>query len=142
LRDNTSGWPVVPGMMPAYLLVAGAAVDLLLLAARRWRWQPRLIIPLAGAVVAFLLRLLEPTLPAIMPDPTWWSAEGVVEVMASIAVMKYPTLLVMPFIGAVAGWLGWLLGIVVRGQATSAVAAMVGGGRPGRAAKEEQTWVA
>ena len=98
--------------------------------------------PLAGAVAAFLLRLLEPTLPALMPDPTWWSAEGVAAVMATIAAMKYPTLLVMPFIGAAAGWLGWLLGIVVRGQASSAVTATVGTGGPSYPGMEERTWVA
>ena len=142
LRDNTSGRPVVPGMMPAYLLVAGVAVDLLLLAARRRHWDLRLVVPVAGAVAAFLLRLLEPTLPALMPDPSWWSAEGVNEVMATIAAMKYPTLLVTPFIGAVAGRLGWLLGIVVRGQVASAVTASVGAERAGDAGMEERQWVA
>ena len=142
LRDNTSGRPVVPGMMPAYLLVAGVAVDLLLLAARRRHWDLRLVVPVAGAVAAFLLRLLEPTLPALMPDPSWWSADGVNEVMATIAAMKYPTLLVTPFIGAVAGRLGWLLGIVVRGQVASAVTASVGAERAGDAGMEERQWVA
>ena len=45
LRDDTSGLPIVPGMMPANLIAAGLAVDFLLYAARRGNWDLRLVAP-------------------------------------------------------------------------------------------------
>jgi hypothetical protein len=120
LRDFASALAIVPGLMPTYLLVAGVAVDALLAAGRRLNWDLRLVAPLAGAVVALLLRLLEPTLPAFMPEPTW-PPEVIANELATIAWTKLPTLAVMPFVGALAGWLGWLIGIVLHDQGEPSV---------------------
>lgn len=113
LRDNTSGVAVLPGLMPAYLLAAGLAVDGLLLAGRRWGWDPRLIVPLAGAAAALLLRLLEPTLAAAVlgPEVTPSIRDEIVRLRAAEAG---PTLVVVPIVGAAFGWIGWRLGIVLR----------------------------
>ncbi len=136
LRDNISGIAILPGLLPAYLLAAGLAVDGLLLAGRRRDWSPRLVVPLAGAVAAFLLRLLEPTLaigqlgPEVPPE--------VRQAIAAVRASEYlPTLLVVPVVGALAAWFGWQLGNVLRFQgrnrtatATAAAAAAPTAGEP------------
>ena len=58
LRDTASGEVIVPGLLPSYVLVAGAAVDLLFIAGRRIGWRMSAVVPLAGAVAALVLRVL------------------------------------------------------------------------------------
>lgn len=124
LRDNISGDAVLPGLMPAYLIAAGLAVDALLLAGRRWAWSPRLVVPLAGAAAAFLLRLLEPTLAIEQLGPEF-TPEIRDLILAMRAAEYLPTLLVAPIVGAASAWFGWQLGNVLRfhGSARPAEAA-------------------
>ncbi len=115
MRDNARGEAVVPGLAPTYVLAAGAAVDLLLLAARRFGWRPAIAVPVAGAAAALVLRLLEADLPLYQA-----SAARAPEIQAMIAersaAVAPASLVLAPVIGAAAGWFGWLLGIVLRGR--------------------------
>jgi len=112
LRDYISGVPVVPGLMPAYLLAAAVLVDGLLLAARRRRWDLRLVIPLAGAGAAVLLRLLEPVMATQVLGPEVTDQVRTM-IEAERAAEALPTLIAVPVVGALAGWIGWRLGRAV-----------------------------
>lgn len=109
LRDFISAVPVVPSMIPAYMIAAGLVVDGLLLAGRHVGWDRRLVLPLAGAAAALVLRLLEPVSPIQAPGPELTEqVRALVE--AQIAAEAIPTFLVVPLVGALAGWIGWRLG--------------------------------
>lgn len=113
LRDTTSNEPVAPGMLPTFLLVAGVAVDGLVALARRQGWPVRGGVLLAGALAALVLVGLQPQPPIY--GPTAGDAPEVVAVLAQIAAAtRLPTLLLAPVLGALAGWFGWNLGIVLR----------------------------
>ena len=112
MRDNITGDVVMAGLVPTYVLVAGIVADLLLFAGRAVGWRLSIVVPLAAAASALALRLLEPNLPLYGPHPLD-PAEVVAlreEITASIATSS---LILAPIIGAVAGWFGWLLGIVL-----------------------------
>ena len=112
LRDTTSGEAVLPALLPTYVLVAGVAVDLVMFAGRRLEWRMTAVVPLAGAVAALVLRVLEPTLPLYQPGPL--DPEELVARRAAIAAAVATSSLVLaPIVGAVAAWVGWLLGIVL-----------------------------
>lgn len=113
LRDTTANEPVAPGMLPTFLLVAGAAVDGVIALARRRGWPVRVGVLLAGALAALVLIGLQPQPPIYGPSGN--DTPDVVEVMAAIpASTRLPTLLAAPVLGALAGWFGWNLGIVLR----------------------------
>lgn len=115
VRDGVSGEPVLPGLLPAYLLAAAVVVDLALLAGRRRGWSVPLTVALGAAAASLVLRALEPTLPTLVPEPTL-SVERRDEILAMMAARETATLLIVPVIGAVSGLIGWYLGIVLRRQ--------------------------
>jgi hypothetical protein len=115
LRDTASGEAIVPALLPTYVLAAGVAVDLLLLAGRHMGWRTTAVVPVAGAVAALVLRVLEPDLPLYQPGPL--DPEEMVARRSEIsAAVATSSLLLAPFVGAVAAWFGWLLGIVLSGD--------------------------
>lgn len=113
LRDTTGNEPVAPGMLPSFLLLAGVAVDGLVALARRQGWPVRSGVLLAGALAALLLIGLQPQPPIYGPSGN--DTPEIAAVMAQIsASTRLPTLLAAPVLGALAGWFGWNLGIVLR----------------------------
>jgi hypothetical protein len=122
LRDTTSGEVIVSGLLPTFVLVAGMTVDLLLFAGRRSGWRLTVVVPVAGAVAALVLRVLEPNLPLYQPGPLD-PAEAVARRAEIFAAIATSSLILAPFIGAAAGWFGWLLGIVLSGDVERAPAA-------------------
>jgi hypothetical protein len=113
LRDTTTNEPMVPGMLPSFLLGAGLAVDGLIALAKRRDWPVRLAVVVAGALAALILVGLQPQPPLYGPDSTDTAAFAAM--MNEIAaVTRMPTLLLAPLLGALAGWFGWNLGIVLR----------------------------
>jgi hypothetical protein len=126
LRDTTTNEPAAPGMLPGFLLLAGLAVDALVWLARRQGWPVRAGVLLAGALAALVLVGLQPQPPIYGPSPG--DPAEVVAIIARIeAETRWPTLLLAPVLGALAGWFGWNLGIVLR---------RVGQARPDRAETE------
>jgi hypothetical protein len=129
MRDTTSGEAIVPGVLPTYVLAAGLTVDVLMFAGRRLGWRLTAVVPVAGAVAALVLRVLEPTLPLYQPGPL--DPEELVarrtEIFAAIATSS---LILAPIVGAAAAWFGWLLGIVLSGD----VEVAPGPKRPGASA--------
>ena len=119
LRDTTSNEPVVPGMLPGFLLVAAIAVDGVVWAFRRNGLPVSLGVPLAGAVAALALNLLQPV-PPIYGHVHGVSGEIAAQIAAMMAATRLPTLLLSPLLGALAGWFGWRLGVVLRGATSSA----------------------
>jgi MFS family permease len=122
LRDNTSGVAFVPALAPTYVLAAGIVVDLLLEMGRRFGWRVAITVPLAGAAAALTLQLLEPTLPAYQPLP-FYPPEVQQRVAARAASVATSSLILAPIVGALAGWFGWLFGIVLAGRAVEEPAA-------------------
>jgi hypothetical protein len=122
LRDTTTGEVVVSGLVPTYVLAAGIAVDLILLAGSRFGWRVAAVVPLAGAAAALVLRLFEVDLPLYQPHPSDPAELAALRAEVSSAVAM-SSLLVAPAVGALAGWFGWLLGIVLAtaGRAEAAV---------------------
>jgi hypothetical protein len=123
LRDTTTGEAIVPGLIPTHVLAAGIVVDLLVLAGRHFRWRVGLTIPVAGALAALTLRLLEPSLPLYAPSPIDPPELAALrdEILAAV---EYSSLILAPLIGAAAGWFGWLLGIVLKGEGKPAPASV------------------
>ncbi|MDQ3411855.1 MAG: hypothetical protein M3509_07015, partial [Chloroflexota bacterium] len=108
-RDNTRGAPIIPGMLPAYLLLAGIVVDLVLLAGRRFGWNVWLTVIAAGALTPAVIQLTEPVpalftrLPALFPP------------LVPLARLGHISLVTIA-IGAIGGVLGWIVGYVLRNQ--------------------------
>ena len=115
MRDTATGEVVVPGLLPTYVLVAGVAVDILLVLGRRMGWHVGLLVSVAGAAAALALRVLEPSLPLYQPSPLDPAeiADLRVEISSAVATSS---LILAPIVGAAAGWFGWLLGIVLNGR--------------------------
>jgi hypothetical protein len=115
LRDNVRGEAFIPAIAPTYVLAAGIVVDLLLQMGRRFGWRVGITVPLAGAAAALMLQLLEPTLPAYQPSDFYPPEirQEIAEIAASVATSS---LILAPIVGALAGWFGWLLGIVLAGR--------------------------
>ncbi len=114
LRDNTSGAAIVPGLTPTFVLAAGIIVDLIVGLGRRQGWRVGITVPLAGAAAALALRLVEPNLPLYQPSLS--APPEIQQRIAEItAAVSTSSLILAPLLGAVAGWFGWLLGIVIRG---------------------------
>ena len=114
LRDTATGEVIVPGLLPTYVLAAGMTVDLLLFAGRRSGWRLTAMVPVAGALAALVLRVLEPNLPLYQPGPL--DPEEMVALRAEISeAVATSSLILAPIVGAAAAWFGWLLGIVLSG---------------------------
>lgn len=113
LRDNLRGATVVPELAPTYVLLAGVAVDLVLALGRRQGWRVGWTVALAGAVAALAIWMPEPNLPI-------YAAEGatspeIQQRIAEITAQLRPASFVLvPLLGALAGWFDWMLGIVIR----------------------------
>ena len=112
LRDTTSGEVVVSGLMPTYVLAAGFAVDLIRFAGSRLGWRVGIVVPVAGAAAALALRLLEADLPLYQVHPADPAELAALRAELSAAVAT-SSLILAPLAGALAGWFGWLLGIVL-----------------------------
>ncbi|MGH2616649.1 MAG: hypothetical protein ACRDJC_15540 [Thermomicrobiales bacterium] len=114
MRDTSTGEVIVTGLLPTYVLIAGIIVDLFITAGRNWGKPVAIVVPLAGAVAALALRLLEPNLPLYQPSPLDPAELAALREEISSAVAT-SSLILAPIIGAAAGWFGWLLGIVLKG---------------------------
>lgn len=99
-RDDATGLPEMAAMMPAYLLVAGLVIEGVLFLGRQRSWRVSLTIWLAAGLSAPLLLWLEAT---ISVEPLLWRAGS-----------QPSSLLLVGLVGALAGWFGWRLGIVLR----------------------------
>lgn len=85
----------------------------MLWAGRRYGWFLTRSAPLAGAVAALVLRVLEPDLPLYQATPFDPAEIQQLrnELSSSVAM---GSLALAPFVGAAAAWFGWLLGIVIQ----------------------------
>lgn len=119
LRDTSTGEVIVAGLLPTFVLAAGMTVDLLLLAGRRLGWRMTTVVPVAGALAALVLRVLEPNLPLYQPGPLD-PAEIVARRGEISAAVATSSLILAPILGAAAAWFGWLLGIVLSGDVEQA----------------------
>jgi hypothetical protein len=101
VRDNAFGYPRILAVLPLLLLPAAATIDLVLFAAR-WRRLPvRMGVMLASGLGMAMLAVLQ-TVAA--RDIFFATGEGSAAATAVAAA----------FVGAVAGWAGWKLGVVLR----------------------------
>ena len=120
MRDSTTGIPVVPGMLPSFLLVAGVAVDAVLMLWRRQGWSLRSGAAAAGALAGLLLVVLQP-LPPIYGN---WDPNRTTEAAQFLSVFtsetRLATLIGAAAFGALSGWFGWNLGILLRRTGTAA----------------------
>lgn len=122
LRDNIRGITVVPELAPTYILLAGVGVDLVLALGRRQGWRVGWTVALAGAVAALAIWIPEPNLPAYV-------AQGAADpelqqrIAETTAQLRPASVIIVPLIGALAGWFGWMLGIVIRRDNAPVVAA-------------------
>jgi hypothetical protein len=101
VRDNAFGYPRILAVLPLLLLPAAATIDLVLVAARRRGLPVRTGVMLASGLGIAMLAVLQ-TVAA--RDIFFATGEG------SAAA----TALAAAFVGAVAGWAGWKLGVVLR----------------------------
>lgn len=125
LRDTTTGEVVVTGLVPTFVLAAGIASDLVRAAGQRFGWRVLVTISLAGAVAALALRLPEADLPLYQPHPGDPAEFALLRAAVSSAV-AVASLVLAPLCGAVGGWFGWLLGIVLAGAGASSERARQG----------------
>lgn len=110
LRDNTGAHPIVAGVLPPYILLAGIVVDLVLMAGRRFGWKVPLTVLLAGGLVPGALQLLEP-LPSLYVSPT--DPFPIRPDLFSFSVITDLSLVEIA-VGAIAGLLGWIIGVILR----------------------------
>lgn len=115
VRDTANGYPAVPGFLPLYLGVAALAVEAIFLSARRRSWSMRLTAMAAGAATAVILVMVQP-IPGVyrsyfetMLPPEIWG-----DIASGIDASYWPTVVLCAGIGALAGWFGWNLGVVLR----------------------------
>jgi hypothetical protein len=101
VRDNAFGYPRILAVLPLLLLPAAAAIDLLLVAARRRGLPVRTGVMLASGLGMAVLAVLE-TVAA--RDIFYATGEGSAVATAVVAAL----------VGAVSGWAGWKLGVVLR----------------------------
>jgi hypothetical protein len=105
IRDGAYGIPSMPDSMPWAMVFAGPIVDGMLLALRRINISVRLGVALTGALVGGLLAWLAQP----MVDP-------ITGVMPATLAGPETIALAVP-IGALAGWAGWKLGVVLASSA-------------------------
>jgi hypothetical protein len=111
-REYAVKFPIIGFTAPAYLVLAGLIIDLALAAFRRAGIGTRISIWMAAAVAALVNHLI---------DPRWMKLAEVrnrPDILPLLAQMYEPTtapmLFVVPVVAALAGWLGWNLGIALR----------------------------
>jgi hypothetical protein len=107
MRENLQPYAEMAEMMSPSLLFAALLVDLVLLFGRRVVGL-RLAVIGAGALAGLLV--------------TWFYqplsyGSALVELTTGGEGGMLPTLLLAPLIGAASGWLGWMVGVLVRGNA-------------------------
>lgn len=102
VRDNAVGFPIVAAVLPLVLLPVGIAIDLLLVVARRRAWPVRRGVMLAAGVGMFLLVALEGI-----------ANRGIYFAGTPDAPSLLATAVAAGLVGAVTGWVGWQLGVVV-----------------------------
>ena len=110
LRDNTEGHSVVAGVLPPYVLLAGILVDLVLLVGRRFGWKVPLTVLLAGALVPVGLELIQ-TYPSLYVAPDFLFPVRTNLFSFDTITAISPVDIV---IGALAGLLGWVIGVILR----------------------------
>ena len=121
LRDNSEQTSIVAGVLPPYLLLAGIAVDLVLLLGRRLGWNVRLTVLLSGALVPVALTVITSASPPhIASHSLFWVRPNLLSLETLTSVS--PVLIV---VGALAGMLGWMVGFVLRNQDPSDLSARV-----------------
>ena len=115
VRDTVTGYPAVPGFLPVFLVVASLAVEAVFWIARRQHWSLRYAAMVAGAITAVIIVAAQP-IPGIylnyfennLPAEIWG------DLAPNIAASRWPTVALCALIGALVGWFGWNLGIVLR----------------------------
>lgn len=113
-RETAFGYPRIVAVLPTFVLPAALAIDGVLVLARRWGWPMRLGVMAASATGMVLLVLLEAAFPS--------GAFALPTIGAALT-----TALAAGGIGAVTGWAGWKLGVVLRRLAGGAAPAERGG---------------
>jgi hypothetical protein len=108
IRDNAPTYAVLPEYLSPAVLAAGVLVDLGLLAARRAGLSLRIAVPVVGALAGLLIAALFN--PAFLMDA---------EILNLISSQMPATLLAALPVGAFASWLGWQLGLIMRGNPRS-----------------------
>ena len=124
MRDTALGAVVVTGLTPTFVLAAGIIADVIRFQGSWLGWRTGIVIPLSGAAAALTLLLLEPNLPLHQPNPAR-PAEIEALIADAMAAVATSSLMLAPIVGALAGWFGWLLGIVLAsaGRGNDAAAA-------------------
>ena len=112
LRDTALGTVVVVGLTPTFVLAAGIVADVLRFQGSGLGWRAGIVVPLMGAAAALTLLLLEPNLPLYQPNPAR-PPEIEALIAEATAAVATSSLILAPIVGALAGWFGWLLGIVL-----------------------------
>lgn len=106
-RETAFGFPRIVALLPVFVLPAAGLIDLTLAAARRLGWPVHRAVMLAAGVGMALLVVLEGVFPrGVFSLP---SVESVLATAIAAAVL-----------GAVGGWAGWKLGVVLRRLAGAA----------------------
>lgn len=116
-RNPANLLPVIPMVNPVWLVVAGLLIDVgLFLAARYNLWSRTFVwVTSAVAMVAFT------AVDRRWED--WWSFIGQAMIgtervaamrLAELSALLYPTLGAVAVIAALAGWLGWNVGVALR----------------------------
>lgn len=108
IRDNAPTYAVLPEYLSPAVLAAGVLVDLGLLAARRLGLGLRVAVPAIGALAGLLIAALFNTAFHLTPE----SAGLISSQMPATMLAALP-------VGAVAAWLGWQLGLILRGNPRS-----------------------
>ncbi len=118
LRDNTDANSVVAGVLPPYILLAGVVVDLVLMAGRRFGWKVPLTVLLSGALIPVALQILV-SVPSlyIAPDLLFPIRSDLLslDTIGDLSLVDMVT-------GALAGLLGWIIGVILRNHERIATA--------------------
>lgn len=124
VRDGAFGFPRILGVLPRFVLPAALTIDLALALARRRAMPVRRGVMLGAGFGSLLL---------LVPEVVW--PRGVVlEPLSTVAAVA--SVLTGALFGAVAGWGGWKLGVVLRRLAggSTPAAGVSSGAVPGSAA--------
>jgi hypothetical protein len=100
LRDDADQIPEVPLLMPVLLISSAIVVDLLLWLGQRRNWPVRRTVLLAALLAV----------PLIVLSFIWSGTYA----PAMTMLQSQLTFILMPFVGALSGWLGWKAGVVLR----------------------------
>lgn len=100
-RETAFGFPRIVAVLPTFVLPAALVVDLVLQAVRRLAWPVRRGVMTGAGTGMAALTLLEAAFPS-----------GVFALSSATSILA--TALAAGAIGALAGWGGWKLGVVLR----------------------------